>query len=148
MITHILNDEIISATKFRNSQSYWLGVASKRPVTVTTGDNKVVVFSRERVRELYLGRHYLESAIKLCNEIERGNKSTVYPWLEYLDAEEIEQFQVEYIDNILASIANDKWENVEELLEDWQATAETKNNPAVMKALKAKARKDDYVTIK
>ena len=148
IVIHVFGDDIISATKFRNSQSYWLGVASKRPVTITSGDNKVIVFNRERVHELYLGRHYLESAIKLCDEIEKGGKSTVYSWLEYLDSKERGQFQVEYINNILISMVTGKWDNIEELLEDWKATAETKNNPDVMKALKAKVRKGEYVTIK
>ena len=148
MVTHVFDDEIVSASKFRDRQSHWLAVASKRPVTVTTGDNKVIVFNRERVHELYLSRHYLESAVKLCNEIEKGKKSTVYPWLEYFDAEEIKQFQVEYINTILVSIVTDRWDSMGELLGDWEATAETKNNPDVMKALKAKVPKDECVTIK
>ena len=148
MTTHVFDDEIVSATKFRIKQSHWLDVAAKRPVTVTVGDNKVIVFNRERIHELYLGRHYLESAVKLCDEIDKNKKITVFPWLECLDAEERKQFQIEYINNVLISIATDKWDNVEELLADWKATAETENNAEAMKALRAKIRKAEYSTIK
>lgn len=148
MVTHVFDDEIITATKFRTRQSHWLSIASKRPVTVTVGDNKVVVFSRERVHGLYLGRHYLEAAVKLCNEMEKGKKSLVFPWLEHLDSVEQEQFRDEFVNNVLTAIVTDKWDKVQELLEDWEATAETKSNPDVMKALKAKVRKGQYITIK
>lgn len=148
MVTRVFDDEIVSATKFRTSQSYWLSVASKRPVTVTTGDKKVIVFSRERMRELYIGRDYLELAVRLYDELERNQKNTILYWLEYLDVEDRKLFIKEFINNILISITTSKWDNVEELLEDWKATAETENNPDVMKALKTKIRKDEYITIK
>ncbi len=55
---------------------------------------------------------------------------------------------MEYINTMLVSIVTDRWDSMGELLGDWEATAETKNNPDVMKALKAKVRKDECVTIK
>ena len=148
MVTQVFDDEIVSASKFRNSQSYWFNVASKRPVTVTIGDNKVVVLSRERVRELFLSRHYLESVVKLCSEIEKGKKGTIYPWLKHLSHEEVKQFQTEFLNNILMSLASDRWDNIEELLEDWKATAEAKQDKEFVEEFKKKVPKNKYIPLK
>ena len=148
MVIRVFDDEIVSATKFRVRQSHWLAVAAKRPVTVTNGDNKVTVFSRERIHELYLGKYYLELAVKFCNEMQKNEKSNIFPWIEYLDSEERIQFSQEFINAVSAAIVTDGWSKIEELLADWKATAETESDTEAMKALRNKVHKDKYVTIK
>lgn len=147
MVAHVFDDEIVNATKFRVKQSHWLAVASKRPVTVTSGDLKVTIMNRELIHELYVGKYYLELALKYCNEMQ-NEKSSIFPWIEYLDSKEKMQFHKEFINGILAAVVAGSWDKVEELLADWKATAETENNAEAMKALRNKVRKDEYVTIK
>jgi hypothetical protein len=148
MVTTVFSDEIVNATQLRARQSHWLTMASRHPVTVTYGSSKLTILNREKIRNLYTQTHHLELFVKFCNEVMKGIKSTVFPWLEYLDDEEKEQFHKEYIASIMTAIVVEHWDEVEILLEDWKATAETENNPNIMKALKTKVPKEEYVTIK
>ena len=75
-------------------------------------------------------------------------KSTAFPWVEYLDDEEKEQFRNEYINSIREATITGHWDGVEDLIEDWKATAETESSPDLVKALKTKVPKEEYVTIK
>jgi hypothetical protein len=148
MVTTVFSDEIVNATQLRARQSYWLTMASKRPVTVTYGSNKLTILSREKIRNLYAQIHHLELFIKYCNEVMYGTKSTAFPWTEYLDDEEKDQFRDEYINSIKKATVTEHWDEVEALLDDWKATAEAESNPDLMKALKSKVSKEEYVTIK
>ena len=148
MVTTAFSDEIVNATQLRARQSHWLAMASKRPVTVTYGSSKLTILSREKIRNLYIQAYHLELFVKYCNEVMKGTKSTVFPWIEYLDGEEKEQFHKEYVTSIMVATVTEHWDEVEILLEDWRATAETESNPDLMKALKTKVPKEEYVTIK
>jgi hypothetical protein len=148
MVTHVLADKIVSASKFRGELSRWFSIASKQPVTVTNGDNKFTIFNREKFYELFMSRYYLESALKICHKAAGDKIITTFPWLESLDTEEQEEFEKEYINGVLKAVMTDKWNEVEELIEDWKATADTKSNKEAMRAIAKKVRKQDYVTIK
>lgn len=148
MATIVFSDEIVNPTQLRARQSHWLAMASRRPVTVTYGSSSLTILSREKIRNLYTQIHHLELFMKYYNEKIHGEKSTVFPWVEYLDDEEKAQFHDEYFDNIMAAIVTGHWDEVEILLEDWKATAETESNPELVKALKAKVPKEEYVAIK
>jgi hypothetical protein len=124
-----------------------LPVALKRPVTITSGDNQFVVLERARVHELYLGRYYLELAVKIDNAITHNIKDPSLYWLEYLDTKERKLFQKELIQHLMASITTGRWNNVDELIEDWKATVETENDPAAIQAITSKISKDDFVTV-
>lgn len=147
MATIAFSDAIVNPTQLRARQSHWLEMASKRPVTVTYGSGSLTIVSREKIRNLYAQVHHLELFVKYHNEKVRGEKSTVLPWVEYLDDEERAQFHDEYINNIMVAIVAGHWDEVEILLEDWKATAETESNPDLIKALKAKVPKEEYVAI-
>ena len=148
MVTQIFEDEIVSATKFREKQSHWLSVAKKRPITITSGENRVTLVDRELMRDLYLSRYYLEMAVQLCDESVGVDKYSVLPWLKYISAREQKEFKKELIQNMLVSITTDNWENVTELLDDWKATAETYQNKEAMRNLLVRGRKEDYVPLK
>jgi hypothetical protein len=148
MVTTVFSDEIVNATQLRARQSHWLTMASRRPVTVTYGSTKLTILNREKIRNLYAQIHHLELFIKYCNEIMYGTKSEAFPWAEYLDGEEKDQFRNEYINSIMKATVTEHWDVVEDLLEDWKATAETGSNPDLVKALKTKVPKEEYVTIK
>jgi len=148
MVTTVFSDEIVNATQLRAKQSHWLNMASRRPVTVTYGAHKLTIVNREKIRNLFMQAHYLELFVKYCNEIMKGTRSSVFPWVEYLDDEEKKQFHEEYISSIMMAIITEGWDEVETLLEDWKATAETESDEEFMKVLKTRGRKDEYVDLR
>jgi hypothetical protein len=148
MVSTVFYDEIVNATQLRAKQSHWLSVATKRPVTVTYGTRKLTIIDREKIRNLFLQAHYLELFVKYCDEIMKGTKINTFPWLEYLDDEEKRQFRDEYLGSIRAAIVTEHWEDIETLLDDWKATAETNSNEEAVRALKTKEARDKYITLK
>lgn len=148
MVTTVFSDEIVNATELRAKQSHWLTIASKRPVTVTYGSRKLTILNREKIRNLFIQAHYMESFVKYCNEVMKGTKSNTFPWTEYLDDEEKKQFYEEFISSIMMAVVTENWEVVETLLEDWKATAETESDEETMKALRTKQASDKYIALK
>ncbi len=148
MVTTVFSDEIVNATELRTKQSHWLTIASKRPVTVTYGSRKLTILNREKIRNLFIQAHYMESFVKYCNEVMKGTKSNAFPWTEYLDDEEKKQFHEEFISSIMMAVVTENWEGVETLLEDWKATAETESDEETMKALRTKQASDKYIALK
>lgn len=148
MVTTVFSDEIVNATQLRAKQSYWLNLASRRPVTVTYGTHKLTILDREKARNLYIQGHHLTLFVKYCNEVMKGAKSSEFPWIDYLDDKEKKQFHEEYINNIMVAIVTEHWDEVENLLEDWKATAETSSNEEIVKALKTKQAPDKYIALK
>jgi len=148
MTTTVFSDEIVNATQLREKQSHWLTVASKRPVTVTYGPRKLTILNRETIRNLFIQAHYLELFVTYCNEVMKGTKSTKFPWIEHLDEEEKKQFHEEFIGSTETAVFSEDWDMVETLLEDWKATAETKSDKEVMKALRAKQEPGKYIALK
>jgi len=145
MDTTIFSDDIVGASELRNKQKYWLTRASKQPVTVTDGSRRLVIANRDKIRNLLIQSHYLELALKYCNEELKQEKSSVFPWLKYLDETERKQFHKEFMSSVISS---KNWEEIEAIMEDWEATAETEHNEEIMKALKTRGRKDEYVDLR
>lgn len=148
MVTTVFSDEIVNATELRAKQSHWLTIASKRPVTVTYGSRKLTILNREKIRNLFIQAHYMESFVKYCNEVMKGTKSNAFPWTEYLDDEEKKRFHEEFISSIMMAVVTENWEVVETLLEDWKATAETESDEETMKALRTKQASGKYIALK
>ena len=145
MDTTVFSDEIVNVSKFRSNQSHWLSLAVKRPVTVTNGDMKVTILNRDLVRNLYLQNKYLELVIQFCHEVDNEQDIKVLPWANYLDKEEQREFRDELIKSVMMCITMDNLENLEMLIEDWKATAETAHNEAAMAAINSKVSKDKYI---
>ena len=145
MVTTIFSDEIVGASELRNKQKYWLTKALRQPVTVTDGTRRLIIANRDRIRNLFIHSQYLELAVKYFNEVLKQEKSSIFPWLEYLDEEERKQFHKEFISSIVAS---ENWEEIEAIVEDWKATAETEHNREIMKALNTRGREGEYVELR
>ena len=141
-------DTIVKASDLRNRQKYWLDKAAAEPITVTNGDNSLTILNRKTMSSIMLQQYYSMKALEYCNAALHGEKNNVFSWLEYLDTEEQRQFHDEFIHSVLNAIKTEDWTDVKDLIDDWQATAEVEHRPEVVKALKAKIRKDELVTIK
>ena len=148
MVTTAFSDEIVNATELRKQQAHWLNKAKTKPVTITYGSSKLTILNRDKIRDLYLQNSHLERALKYCNEFADKKKSSVFPWIDYLDVEERIEFYREYLNTITLAIITEDWDNVETLIYDWKATAETEHDTRASKAVKERVKKSDYIAIK
>lgn len=142
MVTTLFSDEIVNATELRSKQKHWLDRAYRQPITVTYGSHKLTIFNREKIRDLFIQRYFLELAVKYCTD------SKNIAWTEYLSEKEKDEFRREFLDTIKVALVTDQWHNVEILLGDWKATAETKQNKEAMENLTKKGRKKEYILLK
>jgi hypothetical protein len=145
MVNIAFSDEIVNATELRNNQRHWLDIASRIPVTIAYGRHSLAIVNRERIARLLVQNHYLELAVKLYADIAAGKSSDVLPWVEYLDENERREFLREFISTIKVALTGNDWGNLETLLDDWRATAETLQDKAAVRALATRGRKDKYI---
>jgi hypothetical protein len=148
MVTTPFSDPICNATELRSKQKYWFDLAVKRPVSINYGHHKLTILNRDQMRDLYMQKHYLELAVKTCNSLIKEARSEDFPWIEYLDTQEKQGFFEEFIGAVLTAVSTNDWANLETILDDWKATAETEHDDKAMTALKTKVREKDYIGLK
>jgi len=143
----VFSDEIVNATELRRNQKLWLGKAHKEPVTVKYGRNTLTIINRDTVRKLYSQKHYTELVLKFYRELASGAKIDTFPWVQYLDEDERKEFHDELLSCVTDALVTDNWLAVEELLEDWKATAEAESKPEVARLLRARGTPGEYTTL-
>ena len=148
MATTFLSDEVISSTQLRKNQKHWFDKASEGAVTIINGRKLFTLIERERVSDLYAQKHYMEIILEYCYEIIKGSKSSVFPWTEFLNEEEKVEFHDEIINCVKQATTTGDWPSVENLIEDWRATALVESKPVIAKALMEKEDRSKYVEIK
>ena len=149
MVTTLFSDRIVSATDLRKNQKHWLDKAAKSPVSIAYGKYNLAILKREQVASLVKANHYLELAMRLCTSLFREQKIEVFPWADALDAKDQSDFVHEFTQCIMSAIATDAWDEVDNVLSDWRATAEMLGNKKGMAALKSKGRtRSDYIELK
>ena len=148
MVTIAFSDEIVNATELRNNQKFWLEVASRQPVTIAYGRHNLAILSRERIAKLFRQNHYLWLAVQIYTDISAKRSSTELPWLDYLDDGDKYRFMHEFTDCIKKGMAKEDWRELDALLDDWKATAETLHDSEAMKALTTRGQKKEYVALK
>ena len=134
MDTTFLSDEVINSTELRNNQKKWLDKAYVTPVSIVSGDKKLVILNRDHARQIFSLAHYADMIIRFF-----------LVETEYLTKEEREEFQAEATLTFEKAAESKDWSAFEELLEDWKATANVDANPKLAKALLAKEDKSTYV---
>lgn len=148
MVGTILSDELINSTELRNNQKEWLDRAYISPVSIKSGRKRLVLLNRDEARDMYTLNHYAETILQFCQEQFSGlGKSAIFPWVEYLTQEEIEEFKTELITTFVKAIRRRKWHIIEDIITDWAATAEVERNPQLSKLLKAKLEPSSYVEV-
>ncbi len=149
MVTTILSDDVINAKELRDNLKFWFDKAERNPVSVRSGNKRLVLLNRQVARGMYLLNHYAPMVIRFCQErVFSANKSTIFPWIEHLNEEEIAEFRDELLLKLDSAAREDKWADFEEMLEDWKATAEVNSNPEIAKALLAEEDPSTYVRSK
>jgi hypothetical protein len=147
--TALFNDSIINPTELKSNQKRWLSEAVKTPVTVKYGDASLAIMNRDLANDLVNKVNYMELTLKFCEETaKKEKKSSVFPWARALDTAEKEEFQKELLSTLMGILVFNKidWSPMEELIGDWQATAETHMNKEASRALLTKGKPEDYVT--
>lgn len=147
MINTLFADEIVNATELRTNQKRWLETACTKPVTVSYGRKQLAIIDREHISKLYKTIYFLELVIKTCEEYEKDQKNKVLPWLEFLSDENQANFHEELLNTALKATLSGDWDTVEELIQDWKATAEVESNPQLAKALLNEGNPSEYVKI-
>lgn len=149
MINTVFSDEIINPTELKKNQRRWLDKARKQPVTIKFGDSGLAIVDRELMKNLYSEKHYAELLVKYCQET--GNsatgKSSIFPWTTSLPDEDKQEFREEFFSTFVKATQTNNWTELEELLEDWKATAEAYDNPEFMEAVKNRGKPGDYITL-
>ncbi len=146
MVTTFLSDDFINSRELRNNQKHWLEKAYLTPVSIRSGDKKLVLINREQARDAYLINYYAQIVVGFCQERSAESKeSKIFPWLKHLQEEQAGQFHKQLLACFNEVIKTKDWIAIEELLDDWKATAEVAASPALSKELLAEEKASEYV---
>jgi hypothetical protein len=129
-----LSDEVINSTELRNNQKKWLDKAYVSPITIISGDKKLVILNRDHARQVYSLAHYTEIIIHLYAQL-----------AIYMSSEEEDEFHREFLTAYVKALESQDWSGVDELLEDWKATINVARNSKLAKALSEKEDPSSYV---
>lgn len=151
MVKMMFSDEIVLATDLKRRQRYWFERARQTGgVTIVQGKvADLVLASRKKVAEAAETATHARTAAQFLREIitlERTPaESVVFPWLGDLDDEEQQEFLRDFVDLFARCSTTGEWVRLDELLEDWQATAAAHRNPELMEAWRTRDQLEDYV---
>jgi len=153
MIKTVFSDEIVLATDLKKRQRYWFNRARETGgVTIVQGKvADLVLAPRQRVAETAEAAAHARTAAQFLREVitlgRAPAESAVFPWLQDLDGEEQQEFLREFVDLFARCFTTGEWVQLEELLEDWQATAEAHRNPELLEAWRTRGRPEEYAPI-
>jgi hypothetical protein len=151
MAKTMFSDEVVLATDLKKRQRYWFDRARQTGgVTIVQGKvADLVLAPRQKVAAAAETALHARTAAQFLREVitlqRLPAESAVFPWLRELDDEEQQEFLQEFVDVFACCSTTGEWVQLEELLEDWQATAEAHRNPELMEAWCTRGRPEDYV---
>ena len=150
MVTIVLSDEVINSTQLRNHQRRWLDRAYIKPVSIMSGEKRLVLLNREHAKDMLMLNHFARMIILFGQEQKSGftKKSDVFPWIKHLSEKAILEFHMELLTTFDEVSHGKDWLTLDELLNDWRATAEVESSPKLARALLAKEDPAKYVKIR
>lgn len=149
----VFSDDVVSAEDLKRRQRYWLERARKRGgVTIAQGKlADLVLAPRQLVAAGTQAAHHAQLAGQFFLEMfslrRPPGESVVFPWLKHLEPTDQQAFIQEYTETLARCASSGQWQSVDEVLEDWQATAEAHCNPELLDAWQTRGNPDDYVPI-
>jgi hypothetical protein len=150
MANTVFSDEIVLATDLKKRQRHWFDRARETGgVTIVQGGvADLVLVRRQQVAETVEAVAHARTAAQFLREIitlERSPaESVVFPWLGDLDNEDQQEFLHEFVDAFAQCSSTGEWTMLDELLDDWQATAIACRNPELVEAWQDRGRPEDY----
>ncbi len=149
----VFSDEVVPVEDLKRRQRYWLARARKRGgLTIAQGKvADLVLAPRAIVAAGTQAAHHAQLASQFFLEIlglhRPPSESVVFPWLKDLDSTDQENFVQEYIETLARCASSGQWQNMDELIEDWQATAEAQRNPDLLNTWQTRGNPDDYIPV-
>jgi hypothetical protein len=151
MAKTMFSDEVVLATDLKKKQRYWFDRARKTGgVTIVQGKvADLVLAPRRKVAEATEAAAHGRTAAQFLREViplgREPSESAVFPWLCDLDDQEQQEFLHQLVALFAHYSTTGDWASFEELLEDWQATAEAHRNQELIEAWHTRGRPEDYV---
>lgn len=144
-----LSDDVINSKELRDNQKYWFERAYANPVSVRSGDKKLVLLNREHAKDLYSLNHYTGMVMRFCQEQGVGisRSSGVFPWIKHLSEKAIAEFHNELLSTFLEVIRNKDWDLLEETLDAWIATAEAMTEPEMVELINTDLAKEEFTEV-
>ena len=149
----MFSDEVVQVTELKRNQRYWLDRARKTGgVTIVQGKlADLVLAPRQAVAESAQAVHYARMMSQFFLETVRADRelkdSVVFPWFKDLDEEDRQEFYQELVETFARCMTTGRWNVFDELLEDWQATAEASRNQELLEAWRTRGRAEDYIPL-
>jgi hypothetical protein len=147
VIETLFSDHVVNASDLRSNQKRWLEEALKRPVTVNYSRRQLAIMNREQARDLFMRVRFAEVALAVCRDLDKRGIFETFPWLESLSKKERSEFREEILDCFAKSSKTGRWNAMEDLIADWKATAEAKQHPEIVRALRDEGTPAEYVTL-
>ena len=149
----VFSDEVVQVTELKRNQRYWLDRARKTGgVTIVQGKlADLVLAPRQAVAESAQAVHYARMMSQFFLETVRADRelkdSVVFTWFKDLDEEDRQEFYQELVETFAECMTTGRWNVFDELLEDWQATAEASRNQELLEAWRTRGRAEDYIPL-
>ena len=143
----LFSDHVVNASDLRSNQKHWFEEALKRPVTINYSRKQLAIMNREHARDLFMRARFADLALAACRDLEKGSIFETFPWLESLSKKEKTEFREGLLDCFAKASKTSRWNDMEDLIGDWKATAEAKQHPEIVKALKHEGSSADYVAL-
>ena len=144
------NDDIINVSELKKNWPQWGERARNKPVTILYKDDPLTLISRKYIGELTKKMYYTNLMVSFCQgylEDKSGRRGTL-PWAAYLKSADRRTLLRELMSAYEESYAKDDWMIVQNVVDDWKATAEVESNPRLAKALMADEDSSQYIEIK
>ena len=149
----VFSDEVVQVTELKRNQRYWLDRARKTGgLTIVQGKlADLVLAPRQAVAESAQAVHYAKMMSQFLLETVKADReledSVVFPWFKDLDGEDRQEFYRELVETFAECMAAGRWKAFDELLEDWQATAEASRNEELLETWRTRGRAEDYIPL-
>jgi len=149
MVATFLSDDVINSKELRDNLKQWFEKAYINPVSIRSGDKKLVLLNREHAKDMYLLNHYSKMIIQFCQEQNSGqiNRSVAFPWIRHLSEKAIAEFRKELLSTFEDVIHNRNWLALEEMIGAWIATAEAMTNPEMVELLGSDLNSEEFTRV-
>jgi hypothetical protein len=137
----LFGDDVVQITEFKKRAKTYAERARQRPLTIVQGGvADLALVRRDLVGAALRQHHHLIQAVDLLLSQVTGKPISALAWANDLDAQERATFASQYAAAIQRAEAlghAEAWDAVDELVEDWTATAEALQNPELVDAVAA-----------
>jgi len=144
------SDDVINSTQLLRNWGKWAERASQHPVTFLYKGTPLTIISRNHISKLQRKLYYTYLVFIFGQESIEDNidKYSSLPWAKYLSKPHRDELFYELLAAYKESDAKDDWDIIQNVLDDWKATAEVESSPVLAKALLVEEDPSKYVEIK